>query len=341
MGYIYKITNTVNGKSYIGKTIHDPEKGRIRQHLNEKAPECRALHNAIKKYGREAFAYKILHKDIIPEMLDIFEVIAIKSHDTFAPNGYNLTIGGEGGSPSEETREKLRLANLGKTLTPEHRQKIADANRGKKASEEARRKMSESHIGKPAPNKGKKLKLTLEQRKILSQRRKGSTHPPETKAKISESLKKTFRKKGGHSPEAKAKISAANKGRPSPLKGVPRSPETKAKVSAAHKGKKRKPHSAETRAKMSNTHKRRPPRSEEHNRKLSESLRKSPRAIEQRQKLAKKLTSPERIPARAFFFSLPPDMDLKEKRHLLQKKINGVTKDTLNRWTREWHSELE
>lgn len=91
MGSIYKITNTLNGKAYIGKTIHEPEKGRIRQHLNEKAPECRALHNAIKKYGREAFTYEILHDGIIPELLNSYEIEAIVKHNTFSPRGYNLT----------------------------------------------------------------------------------------------------------------------------------------------------------------------------------------------------------------------------------------------------------
>ena len=229
-----RILSMVN--SYIGKTIHDPEKGRIHSHLNGKAPESRALCNAIKKYGKNAFTYKILHKDIIPELLDIFEIEAIKSQNTLVPNGYNLTTGGEGGSPSEETRKKMSLANRGKTLTPEHRQKIADANRGKKHSEETLRKLSESHMGNPSPNKGKPL--TSEQRKHLSEVNEGKTHSPETKAKISASLKKTFRRKGGHSPEAKAKISATHKGRPSPLKGVPRSPETKAKVSARPQRKK-------------------------------------------------------------------------------------------------------
>lgn len=89
MGFIYKITNTVNGKSYIGKTIHEPEKGRIRQHLNEESPECRALHNAIKKYGREAFTYKILYKDIILELLDFFENVAKKPLKKPAENSLN------------------------------------------------------------------------------------------------------------------------------------------------------------------------------------------------------------------------------------------------------------
>lgn len=189
-------------------------------------------------------------------------------------------------------------------------------------------------MGIPSPNKGKPL--TPEQRKHLSEVNKGKTHSPETKAKISASLKKTFRRKGGHSPEAKAKISATQKGRPSRLKGIPRSPETKAKISASLTGKTRKPLSAEHRAKISNAHKRRPPRSEEHSRKLSKSVRNSPRAIEARRNLAEKLKSPERIPARAFFFSLPSDLDLKEKRRLLHEKITGVHKHTLNRWIREW-----
>ena len=95
MGYIYKITNTVNGKSYIGQTIHAPSL-RIENHLSGKSKRCRLLYNAIQEYGRDAFDHEILHDDVSPKKLSDLEKLAIRENDTLAPNGYNLTEGGEG-----------------------------------------------------------------------------------------------------------------------------------------------------------------------------------------------------------------------------------------------------
>ena len=67
MGSIYKITNTVNGKAYIGQTIHDAEKTRIRDHLNGTGNGSRLVRRAINKYGKDAFTYEILYDGIIPE----------------------------------------------------------------------------------------------------------------------------------------------------------------------------------------------------------------------------------------------------------------------------------
>ena len=60
MGCIYKITNTVNDKSYIGQTRHDVKKTRIRKHLNGNGN--RIIKQAIAKYGQSAFTYEILHE---------------------------------------------------------------------------------------------------------------------------------------------------------------------------------------------------------------------------------------------------------------------------------------
>ena len=62
MGYVYKITNTVNQKHYIGISIHEPETGRIRDHLSGNGN--RILAKAIKKYGRDAFTYEILEEGV-------------------------------------------------------------------------------------------------------------------------------------------------------------------------------------------------------------------------------------------------------------------------------------
>ena len=188
MGSIYKITNTVNGKAYIGQTRHDAEKTRIRDHFNGHGN--RILKNSVKKYGRDAFTVEILHDGIIPELLDILEIEAIAKHNTVRPAGYNLTTGGGAGTPSEETRRKLSEAGkgripynkgvFGKRHSKETRRKISEGQKGKKFSEETKRKISEAKEGKP---------ISRETRSKMSESKKGKKLAPETRRKISESRK--------------------------------------------------------------------------------------------------------------------------------------------------------
>lgn len=90
-GIIYKITNKVNGKSYIGQTRYTIE-FRWRQHQHKK--DNTYFHNAIHKYGIENFSIEVLEECDIKD-LDSKEIFYIAKYDTFN-NGYNLTIGGDG-----------------------------------------------------------------------------------------------------------------------------------------------------------------------------------------------------------------------------------------------------
>lgn len=90
-GIIYKITNKVNGKSYIGQTRYTID-FRWRQHQHKK--DNTYFHNAIHKYGIENFSIEILEECNI-EDLSSKEIFYIAKYDTFN-NGYNLTIGGDG-----------------------------------------------------------------------------------------------------------------------------------------------------------------------------------------------------------------------------------------------------
>ena len=60
MGYVHKITNAVNQKLYIGISIHEPEKGKIEDHLTGRGN--RILANSVKKHGNDAFVYEILEE---------------------------------------------------------------------------------------------------------------------------------------------------------------------------------------------------------------------------------------------------------------------------------------
>ena len=113
MGYVYKITNTRNNKSYIGISIHEPTQGRIKHHLSGHGNQCIA--SAVKKYGQNAFVYEVLEADVFDEFLPDLEIAYIAEFNTVAPHGYNLTRGGNGsGSTSEQTRRRISAALKGK-----------------------------------------------------------------------------------------------------------------------------------------------------------------------------------------------------------------------------------
>lgn len=95
MAYIYKITNTINGKIYIGQTVQSI-KNRWKQHVNEAYAEakCAHLHAAIRKYGENNFNIEVI-ESCPQELLDEREIYWIKELDTINV-GYNLTSGGKG-----------------------------------------------------------------------------------------------------------------------------------------------------------------------------------------------------------------------------------------------------
>ena len=234
MGYVYKITNTVNGKAYIGISIHEPTNGRIKEHLAGRGN--RYLANVVKKYGKDAFTYDILEANVFDELLPDLEVAYIAKFNTVRPHGFNLTYGGEiCKKVSEETRQKISEALRGEN----------NAFFGKRPSAETRQKISEA-------NKGKKRSPAVVQK--MSERAKGKRHSAETRQKISELMK----------------------------------------------GRKR--------------------------------------TKEHQQKLAESRAHPDRKLARSYFFLLPSDMPLKEKRQLLFSKFPSVPRSAIYSWVQKWVS---
>ena len=102
-GCIYRALNMVNGKSYIGKTVQ-PFEDRINQHHSGHGSKL--LRSAIQKYGNDSILWTTLEKGLPEEMLDERERYWIAKYDCMAPNGYNLTTGGEGAPHSGKTRRK-------------------------------------------------------------------------------------------------------------------------------------------------------------------------------------------------------------------------------------------
>lgn len=108
-GIIYKLTFP-NGKSYIGQTIYTLDH-RVKQHIQGsrlKIGGCRNLYNAIRKYGENSFKSEVILHYCSISSLDTWERLAIKYYNTLAPNGYNLTTGGQTNKiMSNETRQRF------------------------------------------------------------------------------------------------------------------------------------------------------------------------------------------------------------------------------------------
>lgn len=108
---IYKITNILNGKIYIGQSIDIPK--RIYEHKykafckEDRSYRC-AIHNAFRKYGLDNFEFEILEETKIEE-LDEKEIYYIEKYNSLYPNGYNILKGGQLYRPKTSERNKCRV----------------------------------------------------------------------------------------------------------------------------------------------------------------------------------------------------------------------------------------
>lgn len=114
---IYKITNDINNKVYIGQTTRTL-KERIRNYYNEVKwkPESRPIISAMSKYGIEHFHFEIIKDNISTKQeLDAEERKFIQLYQSLtSQNGYNVELGGNSnGKHSQETKRKISEAQLG------------------------------------------------------------------------------------------------------------------------------------------------------------------------------------------------------------------------------------
>jgi group I intron endonuclease len=129
---IYKATNLVNGKVYIGQTIR-PLKVRIREHnhTSKEGPFKTYFYRAIKKHGKENFKWDVIDTASDIDELNDKEEYWIDVLDSTNKNvGYNNKKGGKNGSHLPAARKKISEANMGRIHSPETRRKLSIANKG-------------------------------------------------------------------------------------------------------------------------------------------------------------------------------------------------------------------
>ena len=140
---IYKLTNTVNNKTYIGFTSLKPTK-RFKLHFSN-AKMCygqSAIHSAIRKYGKEAFKMDVIYESYLKDYaLSYLEPMFIKHYKQQGEAQYNISLGGEGSpgrvqskseramrsvimkeiSSRKDVIEKKRMATINKWLNGDYR----------------------------------------------------------------------------------------------------------------------------------------------------------------------------------------------------------------------------
>lgn len=145
---IYKITNLINKKIYIGQTTQ-PLLKRWLEHCSTSKKHKSAINKAILKYGKSNFFIQIVSTCNNINELNHRESYYIKLMNTMSPNGYNLVSGGNNKICSLETKNKISKIHKGKILSKDTKLKISNSQkdinnprRGQKRSLETRIKMS-------------------------------------------------------------------------------------------------------------------------------------------------------------------------------------------------------
>ena len=166
---IYKYTNQVNGKIYIGQTKNTLEE-RAKSNGSNYC-ESRYFWNAIQKYGWKNFIGEIIEENLTREEANEREIFYIKKYDsTNRDVGYNLEYGGNNSLMPDESKkiisEKAKERYIDKTKNPMY---------GKKHSQETLDKMRSKKIGKNNPMYGRHLSEESKRKQKETFERNGST----------------------------------------------------------------------------------------------------------------------------------------------------------------------
>lgn len=108
---IYRIINSINGKSYIGITLRGVHKRWATHIAGALRGDRGAFAAAIRKYGPNSFSVTVLYHAISTREAHAVERGLIAAYRTLMPNGYNLSLGGDGQPLLPETRLKISKAN--------------------------------------------------------------------------------------------------------------------------------------------------------------------------------------------------------------------------------------
>jgi group I intron endonuclease len=211
MGFIYKITNILTNKCYIGETKKNNPEARWNEHKRkiEKGIGCPALQCAVNKYGISNFIFKVLIICFDEDRYK-FEIEYIQKYNSMVPNGYNLTKGGEGGGfygkkHTIESKNKISISQ--KEFYKNNPEQINYLSQRQKLIMNSPAERDKIKNGMKNSEKWKQAKELF---KIGNNRNR--KHTEDSKNKIKESLKQYFNNSNGINIENHRNIMALSKG---------------------------------------------------------------------------------------------------------------------------------
>lgn len=147
---IYKITNLITKKVYIGQTSWPCKQRWVRHKSAARSGVNNYLYRSIRKHGEDNFIVECIEIVETKEEADSrekFWIIELKSIDRSF--GYNLKDGGEGRKLPESIKNKISQTNKQRFIdNPSLRKEYGDRRRGYKFSPEFRQKLSKARKGK-------------------------------------------------------------------------------------------------------------------------------------------------------------------------------------------------
>ena len=153
VGFIYKITNLINNKIYIGQTLRTLEKriSEYKKSLLNKVFFNKYLYNSFNKYGFDNFKFEVIDTASSIDELNQKEIKYISEFNSTNKNiGYNLELGGRNSLPSPETLEKMSKSHTGIKQTDNwikkriHEKGSDNAKKyGRKKTDEDKKRLSE------------------------------------------------------------------------------------------------------------------------------------------------------------------------------------------------------
>lgn len=155
--HVYVITNTVNGKLYVGQHAGDDLTAYWERNVKyalRGSGNKTFLYRAIRKYGPSSFTIESVSNPTNKESMDALEILFIDVLHTQNPElGYNITGGGGGrlgtSRPhTDEEKQKMSSIMRGRVLSPEWKKKIGDSQRGRKFTDAHRSALRAGQLGK-------------------------------------------------------------------------------------------------------------------------------------------------------------------------------------------------
>jgi group I intron endonuclease len=212
MWSLYRITNIINGKIYIGQAADVSKRWHDHRRAFKLNKPTQVIHYALIKYGLDNFDFEVIASCKTQDDANWAETELVKQYDSFIANGkgYNVTLGGMNSPKSEEFKQMMRDWHA--SLSPEERAEISKKQseatfeqiatkghpaQGRVVTEEERALHSKARLDNP-------LEYTEELRQRMSEAHIGIKDSEETKQRKAESAKEAWEKRIDYSRKCEA-----------------------------------------------------------------------------------------------------------------------------------------